>query len=451
MVNLANQMTTTPQARVRDSEAFRLQKDVETLTKTVSLHQRRTASLDESLRHVKQEVTAKREFLHTALPSIRDVQRLSDRTTLLENRLLKEKVKLNKEMQENRVLKDRIDEQRREKTRLLSLFQQLQKNAERLESEAKDLTTKAQVYGGEESDMKINLLALREKAKKKIDEVETRVLESARESHRVHIKDPILSISLYSDNDVFIDSITVLRKLYRTWVDKVKEQKSAVEKYNRTMHQLSESFEEIRNATGLATVEEIVTVFIKAYNQEQDMNETLSHLSSEADALQDLLTSIESAHKIQLSSYRKDLVSQQDKLMTLQKELETLKSMYETRIKRQFLLQSEMQSVEDPVNHLLSLFTASQIPPGFDVSTDSELVHRVNHIEKALNFVLTYLSSGQGPPVSFETGITDKSFGEQLKVMSPVHVSVNEETEEPLTEEEIRLRAARRVHLMKQT
>lgn len=442
----------TPQARYRtkDSEALRLQRDVDTLTKTISLHQRRTASLDDSLRQVRQEVEAKRKLLQTAVPSGRDVQRLSDRTTLLENRLLKEKVKLNKEQQENSILKDRIDEERREKVRLLSLFQDLQVASARLETEAKDLSTRSNLFDFEQFDLKQKLLTLQDQTRRKMDEVETRALESARESQRTRGKEPAIRVNV--DNEVFVDSVAVLRMMYKTWVDKVKEQKITVEKYNRTVRLLADAFEEIKEATGIPTIDDMVTSFIKAYNQEQDMTEILSHLESETDSLKDLLSSLETQHRDQLKSHRSDMFEQRAKLETLKNELDSLRKMYEARVQRQVLLRTEMQSIEDPVNRLLSLFSACQIPPGLAVSLEGELSQRVNLVENALSYLLTYFSVGQGFPALHEASIGEKSFGDQIKVTNPLqsqHISEKnsfEEAEEPLTEAEIRARAARRLH-----
>ena len=439
----------TPQARARakDSEALRLQRDVESLTKTISLHQRRTASLDDSLRQVRHEVEAKRKLLQTAVPSARDVQRLHDRATLLENRLLKEKVHLNKELQGNSQLKDQIDEERREKVRLLGLFQDLQRASTRLESEAKDLSTRSQSFDFQQVDCKQALLTLQDQTRRKIDEVEVRVLESTKESQRARSREPALRVSV--DNEVFVDSIAVLRKLYKAWVDKVKEQKSAVEKYNRTVKLLTESFDEIREATGIPSIDDMVTAFIKAYNQEQDMNEILSHLGSETDSLKEMLGSLELQHQGQLKAHRNDLSKQRAELETLQSELHTLRDMYEARVQRQTLLRGEMQSIEDPVNRLLALFAACQVPPGLVFSPDGELTQRVNLVESALSYLLTYFSSGQGFPGLFQTSIGEKSFGDHLKVASPQHLAERgtaDEAEEPLTEAEMRARAAKKVH-----
>jgi hypothetical protein len=146
------------------------------------------------------------------------------------------------------------------------------------------------------------------------------------------------------------------------------------------------------------------------------------------------------------------MFEQRAKLETLKNELDSLRKMYEARVQRQVLLRTEMQSIEDPVNRLLSLFSACQIPPGLAVSLEGELSQRVNLVENALSYLLTYFSVGQGFPALHEASIGEKSFGDQIKVTNPLqsqHISEKnslEEAEEPLTEAEIRARAARRLH-----
>jgi chromosome segregation ATPase len=260
------------------------------------------------------------------------------------------------------------------------------------------------------------------------------------------------------DQTVYKDSISVLRGLDRDWRAHVERERERVESYSRTIKVLRESLEEIRTATGLGVLRDIVTAVVKSNEQERMIVEQLGKSASEAEFLQKVLGSLRAQRQASREGQRAALEQQTAKLNTLKQELETLRDMLTAQTTRRQKLTRDMQSLFPLLQHLLSLFQTHNIPPHYPYPqeplsfSESELLTRVNALEAGLSYLLTYLSAG-GLPVLNGSDLSPKAFNSIITIVPPHGNSewrLSEDSEEqPLTESEFRSRAARRVPIPK--
>lgn len=449
--------TTRHASRPRESEARRLQRDVDSFTKTISLQMRHRASLEDSLRELGGNVTRKREEMKAVLLNQREIGRLEGKLEVLNRQLVAEKAKLNKDLSENEALRDQITEYRREKANLDDYFKEKQRQSLEMSQQAQSLRLQNLSFEQSESNFKLELLTMREKASKRTFDLETQsfAVQTERKAHKKREKR--VSISQLLDQTVYKDSISVLRGLDRDWRAQVKRERERVESYSRTIKVLRESLEEIRTATGLGVLRDIVTAVVKSNEQERMIVEQLGKSASEAEFLQKVLGSLRAQRQATREGQRAALEQQTAKLNTLKQELETLRDMLTVQTTRRQKLTRDMQSIFPLLQHLLSLFITHNIPPHYQYPqeplsfSESELLTRVNALEAGLSYLLTYLSAGL--PVLNGSDLSPKAFNSTITIVPPHGNSewrLSEDSDEqPLTEAEFRSRAARRVPIPK--
>ena len=441
----------------RESEARRLQRDIDSFTKTISLQMRHRASLEDSLRELGGNVTRKREEMKTLLLNQREIGRLEGRLEVLNRQLVEEKAKLSKDLSGNEALREQITEYRREKVSLNEYFKEKQRKSLEMSQQAQSLRLQHLSFEQSESNFKLELLTMREKASKLTFDLETQSFAAQTERKTHKKREKRMSISQLLDQTVYKDSISVLRGLDRDWRAQAKREKDRVESYSKTIKVLRDSLEEIRTATGLGVLRDIVTAVVKSNEQERMIVEQLGKSAAEAEYLQKVLSSLRAQRQASREEHRAALERQSAKLNTLKQELETLRNMLTTQTTKRQKLTRDMQSIFPLLQHLLSLFRTYNIPPHYSYPqeplscSESELLTRINALEAGISYLLTYLSTGL--PVLNGSDLSPKAFNSTITIVPPHGNSerrLSEDSDEqPLTEAEFRRRAARRVPIPK--
>ena len=444
-------------SRPRESEARRLQRDLDSFTKTLSLQMRRKATLDESLREVGGNVTRKKEEMKGVLLSSREIGSLEVRLEVLSRQLVAEKAKLNQNLRENEALRDQITEFRREKASLSDFFREKQRQSLEMSQNAQSLRLQHLSFEQSESHFKLELLTMREKTSKRAFALETQTLSAQTERKSSKKAKKRLTASELWDQTVYKDSISVLKGLERDWRQRVGMVKERVESYNRTIKVLRDSLDEIRTATGQAVLKDIVTAVVKSNEQERRMVEELGKGTSEGEFLQGALQRLRMQRIASREGQRAVLDKQSTRLNSLQQELQKLRQMLTAQATKKQQLTLSLESAFPLVQHLLSLFQSYNIPPDYHFPlqplshTESELLPRIHALEAGICYLLTYVSAGL--PVLNGSDISPKAFNSTIKIAPPLRNSerrVSEDSEEmPLTETEFRTRAARRVPIPK--
>lgn len=87
-----------------------------------------------------------------------------------------------------------------------------------------------------------------------------------------------------------LDNSQVHIALLQKWTAKLKAKKTDLDAYVKYIKDLEDAFEQIRNATGIARIAEIVTAFIKSEDQQYALYTHVNDLTAEIDALEEGLT-----------------------------------------------------------------------------------------------------------------------------------------------------------------
>ena len=85
----------------------------------------------------------------------------------------------------------------------------------------------------------------------------------------------------------FSNPAQLLKLRLDRWIKNNKEKKNLIDMYTRNVKILIDAFDQIKEATGISSTEEIVTTFIKAEEQNSSLMNYVSMLTSEIDVISD--------------------------------------------------------------------------------------------------------------------------------------------------------------------
>ena len=97
----------------------------------------------------------------------------------------------------------------------------------------------------------------------------------------------------------FSNPIVILKRRLNKITETNKEKRKLMDQYIRNVKVIEDAFDQIKQATGISNIEEIVTTFIKAEEQNYSLQNYVNMLNTEYDQLEDSNKEIkEQIHKI---------------------------------------------------------------------------------------------------------------------------------------------------------
>lgn len=211
----------------------------------------------------------------------------------------------------NKRLRQDIDVMRKEQRNQLRVNKNLLRDIQALCDQAKkmNLTTYSGQRLSEETNNQIlalkanhevqkltferNIKSLQDKLKEKdqreedLEEEKKKALAGLKAS-----KDAALGKSKQGQSGVvatqeFSNPVAVLKMRLNKWTTNNKEKKNLMDMYIRNVKIIEDAFDQIKDSTGISSVEEIVTTFIKAEEQNYSLYNYVNMLNSEIDTIEE--------------------------------------------------------------------------------------------------------------------------------------------------------------------
>jgi len=85
----------------------------------------------------------------------------------------------------------------------------------------------------------------------------------------------------------FLNPVAILKLRLNKIISTNKEKKKLMDLYIRNVRVIEDAFDQIKEATGISNIEEIVTTFIKAEEQNYSLYNYVNMLNTETDALEE--------------------------------------------------------------------------------------------------------------------------------------------------------------------
>ncbi|OMJ85712.1 hypothetical protein SteCoe_12905 [Stentor coeruleus] len=272
----------TRSSLAKESKPSFLEKDIETLTLSLECEKREAAFLEEQIKLMHFEISSlpkpQRSNLNTIKASL----------SVQEKKLDQEKNTLNQLRYHNKQLRDKIDSYRMEKS---SNKQSLNIIKDTLDKTSRAANTKAsellKIYESENlQKQKIGMI--RSKSVSQRSKYEEKLTTLASFLKNTNSKSKIIyEESIYQVQGVEV--IGILKNMSRVFEKLTHNKKKNIDAYIRHINNLINGFEEVKKATGLYKVEDIVTAFIKSEEQGQAILHYFNTLSTDIEKLDDEL------------------------------------------------------------------------------------------------------------------------------------------------------------------
>jgi len=257
-----------------ESEASRLQREADSFTKKYEHEKKRLMILEEQYKEACDELEAKQKNLKEVRPSTAKVRKDGARVKVMENQLDKHLVQYNRIQAENKTLRHQIDVMRKEyknqgrvnhgynrdirmANEKAKKINQTTYQGQRVSEETNNsiLAIKAK-HETEKADFEKRIKLMQDKLREK-DDTEERQTKTKGVSTDKNDSSPL-------DGDKFSNPAAFLKIRLAKHVAKNKEKKNLMDMYIRNVHVIEDAFQQIKQQTGISSIEEIVTTFIKA-------------------------------------------------------------------------------------------------------------------------------------------------------------------------------------------
>lgn len=273
---------------LREPEISRLQRELESLTCKLERERRDSANLDEQIQTAEnnlREKNGKTQQKQRLFPG----KTLKDKVKKLERKLGVELHQFNEVTVENQKLKSLIEELRRDrmhyKRNINNFKEETMKCSIRADKQHQEYRRGSESVDRQSTQIKMirsRSVLVRNKLGNRITELNSVLRDEKRLKRDL---DPINAD--WAINQTGISKI--LGGLLIRWKRICKEKRRACEYYIKNIQILESAFENIKEATGMASIDEIVTAFIKSEEQNYELCKYMNNLSSEIDQLEDHL------------------------------------------------------------------------------------------------------------------------------------------------------------------
>lgn len=396
---------------IHEPESVRLQKDIELITKRLEYEKRESNYLDERIAMMTHEISliTEKEKEKTSKSSKSSAhQSLKSTLSVLEKKLEFEIIQLDEAKANNKKVRNTIDEYRLER---LSYKRSLFSLQEDLLSYSQLAEVKNYEYrkGGEMDQMqrsKISMLrcksvAEQSKYSERLSQLQGILKEDRMQRSRAF---KMMEQDVRSNINRPVEGIEVsriLKGILMRWNLKLREKKKNLDTYTKHIKVVEDAFKQIKQATGIPSVEEIVTAFIKSQEQNYQIYSYMNNLNSEIDTLEDYLNRTKEKIKMMetfKSSGEKNIndlfVNLEQKSSKLDEKLE--KKQNEINYLRENFV-NVMQGIRKIYNVIQNLPIKPQLNKVFEIcwldeANHENLMNSLGYIEEFINYMIILLA-----------------------------------------------------------
>ena len=217
----------------------------------------------------------KEEAVNTEEMSTENFAKTKKQIRILENQLEKEVTKYNRVRSKNNASKKQIDVMRKELKTAKQVQAGLQKDMAKIRKKIRGEATKNNEMQQETEELHNEILALKQKDQDDKTSFEDKMRDLKKKLSDTDTSSQRLGRSMMQDNastmaqgaqtsEEFSNPADLLKDRLVKWVKNNKEKKHLMDKYIRNVKVIEDAFEQIREAEGIPTVQEIVSTFVKS-------------------------------------------------------------------------------------------------------------------------------------------------------------------------------------------
>jgi len=372
--------------------------------------------LDEQLRQLTEELKTKSQEAKAKTPSHSKLAQLKNQIQRLEHKLELAQSRTSKTQADNAELRRVIDSYRQDKYNRKHMIgvisQDIFKHSHKaenhynsyVEGQRQDDLQKSRIY-------QLRSVSQNEHMRKneRIEELNSLIKED-RVSKGIFIRniEQSFNAQLKKNTDT-MDPTQVLKKLQYKWGNAVKEKKRQLDAYAKNVKMLGEAVEQIKEATGMPSIEEMTTTFIKSEDQHYSIGTYLNNLHAEVEVMEENLRNLEIAIRSRTKHSHSTEIEVNELLVKLKAKCDKMLESYERNRSEEEALKTDLESVKQPIINLLNLFDQSAFEINISIVQpsaeeeligDDKLLLKLGELEELITNLQIFLAmkNGEGSP-----------------------------------------------------
>lgn len=252
------------------------------------------------------------------------------------------------------------------------------------------------------------------------------------ELERTRSKDMGGTKKLVTQQTEFSNPAALLKLRLQKWTTNNKEKKNLMDMYIRNVKIIEDAFDQIKEATGISSTEEIVTTFIKAEEQNYSLYNYVNMLNSEIDMIEEQNKNIEGEirrHEELGEMTEKEKLNMR---MNLNNEIDDIKQ--QTYVKESQIndIEGQMVTIRDYVKQMVDLFKRSQffLSVAQNMQYDDDTQFNENNVtlylaelEEYISMLITFLAYRQENPDAAISSLSLERMIQKEFDKGPVNVS----------------------------
>jgi hypothetical protein len=178
-----------------------------------------------------------------------------------------------------------------------------------------------------------------------------------------------------------------------------KEKKKLVDQYIRNVKLIEDAFEQIKESTGISSIDEIVTTFIKAEEQNYSLFNYVNRLGQETDQLEDTNKKI----KLDIQNFKKseqlDELEREKHIEDMRTQITDMSSEIDNASKEKYFFKEQLGIIQNHVERMVTLFKKSKFilavasNMSYEDGTafnDTNVIQYLAELEEYISSLITY-------------------------------------------------------------
>jgi len=397
-------------AKVYDSvsaqaQIAKLQDTGDMYTRKIELEKRRIQELDKQMEIMHKKIWDQRQKMGGINASRENNQAIAKQIQILENRLDKALKRYNEALANNKRLRENIDNLRRERLVYDQIYKKLEKElAEKKKEMARIIEISNKAYEARDASQS-EMSALKSQADKEQQDFEQewkelgKMIEQDRKMKDFMKKEREKLSQQEHRGDMTVEQEQSLKKkvLRGNWG--IAKDKASIHASMEKVQSYEEAFAKIQAATGISDIDELVTTFINAEDQNFALFNYVNELNGECEKLEEQIADIKAeiekykGQGLNTDNQRKKILQDlEDRLARTEAKAEQYEKKYEAAMKTVNALKAGIQSI---FNKIGCNTPANMEMLGNEGVTEANMMQYLGIIEQRTNEILQLYAATQ--------------------------------------------------------
>ncbi|KAG9407158.1 Coiled-coil domain-containing protein 63 [Aphanomyces cochlioides] len=319
---LATRHITESSATAQQESINRMQDQIDTFVKKIAAEAKHSETLAQQITIMKHKVLHQKKHMGGVNASKENQHMVNKQIRILENRLDKSLVKFNEALAQNKILREEIDNLRRERMIFDNIYRKLEKDHNERKKQMANIIELSNLSYEQRDSAQMEIKAIEQVNRQESEEHRRQIaelLDKMEESKRRADQAREAQIRESQRRESGDDSSGALRRKLQRQQWGVAKDKVHVQVSVERVQNYEEVFAKIKAATGITDIEELVTTFIKNEDQNFSLFNYVNEQTNEIEKLQDQIEAL----KIEEAKYSEESGDDVHQHKQLLKELES--------------------------------------------------------------------------------------------------------------------------------